>query len=470
MQHDYSIDNDSGAAVRADINDAFEAAVTRNSGTSGPSTTYANMTWPDTTNHVEKVRNEANTAWIIRGRTDAEGVLAKAANYTLALRDFGKLIDATSATWTLTLMAAATATDGFWFEIRNSGTGIVTIDADAAETIDGQTTVEVHPGEFVRLQCNGTLWRSSLVHRLGAIPESVQTGDYTVTAIDRGKLVLANKATAITINLTAAATLGKGFVVGVKNIGLGPAAIDANSAETIDGETTKLLATGQSCLLECDGASWRTVTEFGPYAIAPTVAQTGSASITTAQARGHVHIYTGAGGHTLTLPAANWAEGSVVHILDRGAGVLSVARAGSDTIEVGSASPTTIKLKPGDSVSLRSDGASKWDLIGGKTRDYETITGHIETPANKTYYIMHKVLKPGTIVGIKGKGASGTTTLTVRINGVAATFSGTLSFTSAGQSFTATSGNTLAVGDEITFVLSASGTEFRFSLDIDWDR
>src|SRR5687768_2345615 len=137
MQHDYSIDNDSGAAVRADINDAFEAAVTRNSGSSGPSTTYANMTWPDTTNHVEKVRNESNTAWIIRGRTDAEGVLAKAANYTLALRDFGKLIDATSATWTLTLLAAATATDGFWFDIRNSGTGIVTVDADAAETIDG---------------------------------------------------------------------------------------------------------------------------------------------------------------------------------------------------------------------------------------------------------------------------------------------------------------------------------------------
>ncbi len=56
----------------------------------------------------------------------------------------------------------------------------------SAETIDGQTTIEVHSGEFVRLQCNGALWRSSLVHRLGAIPESVQTGDYTVAAIDRG--------------------------------------------------------------------------------------------------------------------------------------------------------------------------------------------------------------------------------------------------------------------------------------------
>src|SRR5687767_1094720 len=100
-QHDGVIDNAAGATVRADINNLAAALLSQNSGTSAPSTTYANMPWVDTTNHLKKERNEANTGWITRGRTDAEGVLAKTANYTLALRDFGKLIDATSGTWTL---------------------------------------------------------------------------------------------------------------------------------------------------------------------------------------------------------------------------------------------------------------------------------------------------------------------------------------------------------------------------------
>lgn len=258
-QHDYVIDNAAGATVRADLNNALAAQASRNSGTSAPSTTYANMVWVDTTNHLVKERNEANSAWIIRGRTDAEGVLAKTALYTLALRDFGKIIDATSGTWTLTLMAAATATDGFWFDVRNSGTGVITIDGDSSETIDGLTTIEVNPGEFVRVQCNGTLWRSSFIHRMGSLPENIQTDTYTITTADRGKLCIANKATAMTFNLPAAATAGKGFVLFYKNIGAGALTIDGNASETIDGSTTKTVVQNESGALECDGSNWRTI-------------------------------------------------------------------------------------------------------------------------------------------------------------------------------------------------------------------
>ena len=262
-QHDGVIDNASGATVRADINNLAAALLTRNSGTSAPSTTYANMVWVDTTLHVVKERNEGNSAWIIRHRTDAEGVLAKTALYTLAVRDFGKLIDATSGTWTLTLMAAATATDGFWFELRNSGTGVITIDGDSSETIDGLTTIEVHPGEFVRLQCNGTLWRSDRIRRLGSLPENIQTDTYTVLTSDRGKLCIANKASAMTFDLPAAATAGKGFVFFYKNIGAGTLTLDGNSTETIDGSATKSVAQNESGALECDGSNWRTLLTGG---------------------------------------------------------------------------------------------------------------------------------------------------------------------------------------------------------------
>jgi hypothetical protein len=69
-QHDYIIDNQLAPAFRADLNAALNAAVTQNSGTTAPTTTYANMLWYDTTNDLLKIRNEANSGWITVGTVD----------------------------------------------------------------------------------------------------------------------------------------------------------------------------------------------------------------------------------------------------------------------------------------------------------------------------------------------------------------------------------------------------------------
>jgi hypothetical protein len=63
-QHDYVIDNQSFPATRSDLNNLFQAIASCNSGTSAPSTTYANQLWYDTTNNKLYIRNEDNDAWI----------------------------------------------------------------------------------------------------------------------------------------------------------------------------------------------------------------------------------------------------------------------------------------------------------------------------------------------------------------------------------------------------------------------
>ena len=63
-QHDYNIVNDSGAAVRADINSALSAIASTNSGSSAPGTTFAFQFWADTNESKLKLRNSANNAWI----------------------------------------------------------------------------------------------------------------------------------------------------------------------------------------------------------------------------------------------------------------------------------------------------------------------------------------------------------------------------------------------------------------------
>tara|TARA_B100000686_G_scaffold318881_1_gene369078 strand:- start:971 stop:1867 length:897 start_codon:yes stop_codon:yes gene_type:complete len=63
-EHDYSIANDTGANVRADINNALSAIASNNSKATEPSTTFAYMWWADTANDLLKQRNAANNAWI----------------------------------------------------------------------------------------------------------------------------------------------------------------------------------------------------------------------------------------------------------------------------------------------------------------------------------------------------------------------------------------------------------------------
>jgi hypothetical protein len=77
-----------------------------------------------------------------------ESVLAKSANYTAVKADASKLINCTS-TFTLALDDVAALGDGWWIAVRNNGTGVITIDPDGSETIDGQASLSLYPGASV---------------------------------------------------------------------------------------------------------------------------------------------------------------------------------------------------------------------------------------------------------------------------------------------------------------------------------
>jgi hypothetical protein len=69
-QNDYVIANQTTPLFRADLNLALQALASNSSGSSAPSTTYANMMWYDTTNNILKMRSEADDAWITLGTLD----------------------------------------------------------------------------------------------------------------------------------------------------------------------------------------------------------------------------------------------------------------------------------------------------------------------------------------------------------------------------------------------------------------
>lgn len=80
---------------------------------------------------------------------------ARTSAYTAVAGDKGNLLDCTG-TWTLGFTAAATLGAGWWCYVRNSGTGTITADPNASETIDGLTSGSILPGMTLLVICDGT--------------------------------------------------------------------------------------------------------------------------------------------------------------------------------------------------------------------------------------------------------------------------------------------------------------------------
>jgi hypothetical protein len=199
-QHDFVIANDTGANVRADINNALQALASCSLGTSAPSPTYPGQLWGDTTNNLLKRRNSTNTTWLIIGVLDANyaGLIpaggttgqaltkhssadidvmwATPAVYapptfitastplTSAAHTHWYLASITSADITVALPAATSLQVGWFFSIRNDrlSTKNVLIDAGAGYNIYGAAwvnqTVTLQPGQQARFVTDANNW------------------------------------------------------------------------------------------------------------------------------------------------------------------------------------------------------------------------------------------------------------------------------------------------------------------------
>lgn len=106
------------------------------------------------------VLNDADHATALTTlRAPLNSVVAKSATFIVGISDRGTLFDSTG-TWTLNLDPVATLGNGFAVVVRNSGTGVITIDPNGAELIDGAATITLAAGESCFVVCNGSAWKT----------------------------------------------------------------------------------------------------------------------------------------------------------------------------------------------------------------------------------------------------------------------------------------------------------------------
>jgi hypothetical protein len=154
-QHDQNVANADGATVRTDINNAIGALFSNSSGATTPSTTVPHQFWADTTANLLKRRNAANSGWLVLNTLDEAFVVDRGSNTILVQKDFGKFFRLTS-TFSQTFTAAATLGDGWYVDIKNDGAGVITLDPNGGELIDGATTLALAAGSTTRVYCNGS--------------------------------------------------------------------------------------------------------------------------------------------------------------------------------------------------------------------------------------------------------------------------------------------------------------------------
>ena len=96
-------------------------------------------------------------------------VTNRTTNTILAAGDNGTIINITSGTFSQTITAAATLGAGWNCWVINSGTGVVTLDPNGTETIDGlSTSLTLAQGAGYRLVCDGSNFKTIAVRVAGA--------------------------------------------------------------------------------------------------------------------------------------------------------------------------------------------------------------------------------------------------------------------------------------------------------------
>ena len=183
----------------------------------------------------------------------SHGVFDSATTVTVDATYRAKVLNYTGGVGTLPLTTVATLGDDFFFLLRNSGTGSLTVDPDGAELVDGMSSLTVQPGESTLLVCSGVAWFTvglgrSIQYNFTQLVYDVSAGTpFTLTAAQASNKLLnfiGSPAAPVVVNIPA--TVGVYYTYN-----------NLSTANTVTVKTTAgigaAIAQGQRVILMCDG-------------------------------------------------------------------------------------------------------------------------------------------------------------------------------------------------------------------------
>ena len=231
----------------------------------------AAATYTRPSRYVEVNSTQGPVAVATTGGARSTNGISISANYTTVFADRGIMANASGGAITITLLPAATAGNAYHLGIvkTDNSANIVTIDANAAETINGALTYTLtREHEGCELESNGTNWiirHFSGDPAVGRTAHRIVTAAYTVTHNDNAiECNATSGAFTVTLPAVSGAGVGIGFTLGIgkSDSSANIVTIDGNGAETINGQVNYLLRQRyQGVELVNNGTEWSVKTE-----------------------------------------------------------------------------------------------------------------------------------------------------------------------------------------------------------------
>lgn len=162
----------------------------------------------------------------------------------------------TGGVGTLTLLGASAAGNGFLFAVRNQGTGILTVAAAGADTIDGAASIALQPQESATIYSDGTsAWYSvgrgrNQQFNFTLLIKGITGGTVTLTSTEAANVV--QRYTGV---LVSNAEVNFPSVVQVYYVSNQTSGAFTVTFRTAGVGTTVSVPTGQNAVLFCDGTN-----------------------------------------------------------------------------------------------------------------------------------------------------------------------------------------------------------------------
>jgi hypothetical protein len=157
---------------------------------------------------------------------------------------------------TATLSSAATMGDNYFFLIKNSGSGSLTVYASGSDLIDGSSSMTFLPNESALMISTGSGYVTvgygqSSTYVVTALIKPVTTGTYYLTSVEAGSLVQEFSGT-----LTGDVTIVYPPVVNLYVIANQTTASGHSLTVTTGSGTTATIPEGQQATVVCDGTNF----------------------------------------------------------------------------------------------------------------------------------------------------------------------------------------------------------------------
>lgn len=205
---------------------------------------------------------------ILRGDLDNGTVfVTKATGYTAVAGDNNAFYEFTT-TATLALTAAATLAADWHMTVFANG-GVVTIDPNGSELINGATTLVLASGDAAYIICTGTAFKAIVITAAANIAAkyALKTGNYT--AVDADTNTSIRFTSAATLAFDVSANLRTNWRIEVWNDSTGNVTIDPDSTDTINGTATLILQPRQKAEIFKTGATTFQASIFGDQLSGP---------------------------------------------------------------------------------------------------------------------------------------------------------------------------------------------------------